>query len=127
MPHPLDPEPWYKENRDGKLEEYIAERVKHDTFGVFPLFKGYTWYEKLWDLGYLLPDRSYVRLMWNIGRGDEHFVVLSREEIKGLHDVPGHPGREGIHKVRKVLTNKSPVWEAQWLTPHWGMEAKSRI
>jgi hypothetical protein len=68
----------------------------------------------LWEQGYLLQNFSYIRLMWNIGRGDEHFLVLEEGLLQGL-EAGIHSGREGIHKPEKILRKKNPCWEAQHL------------
>ena len=57
------------------------------------MFKGIEIYEKLWNEGYLIKEYSIIRLMWNVGRGDEHFLVLDKYELEGIQ-CPGHPGRE---------------------------------
>ena len=102
---------WYNEKRDGKLENYL---IKHDGCNSFPLFKGYRHFKMLWNRGYLIPDFSVIRIMWNIGRGDEHYLVKNEASLEGL-EVPVHFGKSGIHKVKNILNNKCPSWEAQHL------------
>ncbi|HLC78692.1 MAG TPA: hypothetical protein VJH92_06210 [Candidatus Nanoarchaeia archaeon] len=104
----------YNEKRDGSLEEYFED---HDGISAFPLFYGYGQFKMLWDRGYLMPSVSIIRVMWNVGRGDEHFGVVDENTLEGI-SAPMHSGRPGIHDVRKVLDDKKcPAWEAQYLDP----------
>ena len=104
-------DPWYQPERDGTLEDYL--KIHNGQFS-FPLFKGYGQYKMLWDEGYLEPQISFIRLMWNIGRGDEHFIVLGEYEIEGISDLPAHAGREGVYDVRELLdSDDCPLYEAQ--------------
>ena len=106
---------WYQPKIDGTLEEYLET---HDGFSVFPLFKGYKYYKILWDKGYLEPQISVIRLMWNVGRDDEHFRVLGEYEIEGII-ISAHAGRSGKHDPRKLLSKRDcPPWEATNLNPH---------
>jgi hypothetical protein len=106
--------PWYNPKRDGSLEEFLE---KFD-FSCTPLFKGYEHYKLLWDKGYLEKDISIIRLMWNMGRDDEHFIVIGEYQIQGLR-LPAHSGREGIYDPRILLEEKDcPSWEAQSLNPN---------
>lgn len=99
MKNPFDSEGWYTPERDGSLEKYLET---HDGFSCFPLFKGIEIYEKLLKEGYLRPDYSVIRLMWNIGREDEHFLVLKNGKLKGLA-LSAHSGRGGIHDYQEIL------------------------
>jgi len=106
---------WYQPEKDGTLEEYLET---HDGLSCTPLFKGYEHYQMLWDKGYFDPEIGVVRLMWNVGRDDEHFIVLGKYKIKGCNYLPAHAGRPGIHDPRKLLSEKTcPPWEAQSLNP----------
>ena len=111
--------PWYTPKRDGPLENYLESR----RFGimppnaVYPLFKGYEHFQQLWDKGYLEPNVSCIRLMWNIGRHDEHFGVIGEDTIEGI-ELPAHSGRPGRHSAREILSN-GPCWEVHYLRrPH---------
>ena len=103
----------YNPERDGSLEEYLRT---HDGLSAFPLFHGYAQYKMLWDEGYLVPDWSVIRLMWNVGRGDEHFFVKGEFELVGVHDIQAHAGREGIHDPREIL-EEGVCFEASGLNP----------
>ena len=109
MKSPFDLEQWYKPERDGSLEDYLKT---HDGISCFPLFKGIKIYEKLLKEGYLIPNYSTIRLMWNVGREDEHFLVLEDSKLEGL-SLSAHSGREGIHDYKKIL--KKICFEAQHL------------
>ncbi|MDP4012970.1 MAG: hypothetical protein Q8R00_05205 [Candidatus Nanoarchaeia archaeon] len=101
----------YQPKRDGTLAEYLKT---HNGISCFPLFRGYSWYKELWKKEYLMPG-SIIRLMWNVGRGDEHFLVLEKDKLQGIGQGTGHGGREGIHHPKEILTNKGPQWEAHRL------------
>jgi hypothetical protein len=103
----------YHPKRDGALEEYLKA---HNGFTCMPLFKGYGQYKMLWDKGYLQPRVSVIRLMWNVGRGDEHFIVTKDNRLEGCTGLEFHSGRPGIHDPKVVLSARNcPVWEAQHL------------
>lgn len=66
------------------------------------------------EKGWLQPRISIIRLMWNMGRSDEHFVVTEDHQLAGIHDAPDHAGRPGVHDPQKVLT-EGPNWEVHHL------------
>ncbi len=117
-------EPWYKPIRDGPLDKYIQKR--DGGINCWPSFKGPEWYEKLWEEGYLLPYKTILRLMWNFGRDDEHFIVTEEGKLQGIHDISAHQGRKGVFGYRRILLTRGPLYETQWLAPHFGQEPKSR-
>lgn len=107
--------PEYNEIRDGLLENYLNVFDGHNSF---PLFRGYDQYKMLWDKGYLISDFSIIRLMWNVGRGDEHFRVIDDKTVEGL-EVPVHFGRPERSDIKKILDAKNaPCFEAQCLSHH---------
>ena len=103
--------PEYTPQRDGDLKTYLESRDGRVTTYVF---KGFKHYKMLWDEGYLEPGISYIRLMWNVGRYDEHFLVRAEHEIEGIEDIPAHAGRPGIHDPAEVL-EEGPLFEAHFL------------
>jgi len=114
MPDPFDPEAWYKPDRDGDLDEYLQT---HDGHSATAVFKGYHWYKVLKKQGYLIPNFSVIRLMWNVGGGDEHFIVTEDFKLKGL-ELKGtiaslFSGRKGIHDPKSILSKRNPCWETQ--------------
>jgi hypothetical protein len=111
--NPFTGKAWYHPERDGTLEDYLKI---HNGLSSFPLFSGYSQYKMLWDQGYLEPNSSYIRLMWNLGRYDEHFLVIGEDAIQGISDIPAHAGRPGVYDPRKLFSKKNcPAWEAQCL------------
>lgn len=111
MGKPFDSRAWYTPDRDGDLKKYLEI---YDGLAAFPLFRGFEQYVMLKDKGLFLPDYSVIRLMWNVGRGDEHFLVLEDYRLEGLQ-TPAHAGREGIHEPEKIFTADCPCWEAHHL------------
>ena len=105
---------WYDSRRDGDLADYLRE---HNGSRASNLFKGFKQYRMLWQKGYLEPEVSIIRIMYDVGRGDEHYLVVGENKLKGI-DVPYHPGKSGIHDPRKLLSRGCPAWEAQSLNPH---------
>lgn len=102
----------YTPARDGPLVEYLQRR---DGLSSFPLFRGIEHFNMLRDQGWLAPRMSIIRLMWNAGRGDEHFEVTEDFFLEGIPN-DAHGGRPGIHSPEKVLDG-APPFEAQNL---WG-------
>ena len=115
----------YVPKRGGSLEKYLET---HDGHSVFPLFRGPKMFEILMKKGYFLPDYSVVRLMWNVGRGDEHFYVDKDYKLVGV-DVPVHAGRHGVHSYKDILKDDGPSWEASSLatTPYLKEEARKAL
>ena len=99
----------YDPKRDGNLEEYLLTHLGY--VGPFNLFKGYEWYKILVEKEYLVPHIGVIRLMWNIGRDDEHFVITEDFRLEGM-EAPAHAGRKGIHDPKDILTDDGPGWEA---------------
>jgi hypothetical protein len=105
---------WYTPGRDGPLKDFL-EYARTGSFN--PMFKGYEHYKMLWDEGFLVPDYSTIRLMWNTSRGDEGFFVKGEFQIEGMDGVALHTARPGIHDPRKVLEAPDcPYWEAHGLS-----------
>jgi hypothetical protein len=101
---------WYNPERDGTLEEYLT---LHDGHSSFPLFRGYSQFKLLVDEGYILPEWSAIRLMWNVGRDDEHFFIDENFQLVGCDDLRHHAGRPGTFDPEEFLERKDlPPWEA---------------
>jgi len=99
----------YNPERDGPIESYIKSR----EYSMHPVFKGHEPFEELWKKGYLIPRVSAIRVLWNIGREDEHFRVINDQILLGIQ-LPAHSGREGYHSPIQIL-NQGILWEAQSL------------
>jgi hypothetical protein len=96
----------YDFKRDGPLKKYFET---HDGLNCFPLFRGFEIYDELWDEGWLCPLQSNVRVMWGLGRGDEHYGVLSKTELEGT-ELKYHSGKAGIYFPKEILS-QGPNWE----------------
>ncbi len=104
----------YNPKRDGSLEKYFET---HDGLLAFSLFRGFDQFEMLRKEGWLGPRITIIRLMWNVGRGDEHFEVTDNFQLLGL-EAQAHAGREGVHDPQKVL-EEGPCFEVHNpLFPH---------
>ena len=103
----------YDPKRNGSLEEYLES---HDGNSACPLFKGYEHYKMIWDRGLFIPDMSFIRIMWNMGRDDEHYLVTGQFEITEFENE-SHGGMPGKYNPRKVLRGRCPAWEARHLKP----------
>ncbi len=108
-----DNKPWYNPKRDGTLGDYLESHGGGSS--AFPLFKDYAHFKMLWDSGYLEPDISFIRIMYNVGRFDEHYSVKGEFGLEGI-PLEYHGGKPGIHDPRILLRNVPP-WEAQHLNP----------
>ena len=65
---------YYRGNIDGDIKEYLIQ--SHYNGIVCQTFCGYEPFEQLWDIGIIIPQITYIRLMFNIFRGDEHYTIL---------------------------------------------------
>lgn len=90
----------YREETDGPLEKYFET---HDGYSTFPLFRGPAIYEKIWNEGYILPGFTWLRLMWNIGRDDEHFFAHDDGKLEGISHARAHAGREGVYHHTEII------------------------
>jgi|TARA_Y100000310_G_C20026919_1_gene510033 hypothetical protein len=100
----------YNEKRDGSLEEYFKT---HDGGSAFPLFRGPKIYEQIWNKGYMVPEFTWLRLMWNIGRSDEHFSVQENGKLEGICDLKAHAGRSGVYSHTEIISDdpNTPCFE----------------
>jgi len=93
--------------------ETIEEYISRFGYGSNPLFKGYEHYEILLDAGYLIPDRSVIRLLWGFSRGDEGFYVTGDYQLRGMDDIKIHTARSGVFDPKDILGDEEcPMWEA---------------
>jgi hypothetical protein len=100
----------YLPERDGALEQYLAAQFRGD---VFRLFKGFEHFELLRAQGWFVPGMSAIRVMYNVGRGDEIYSVTESFQLKGIeHSEHGAP--PGIVDPA-VLLAKAPPFEAHSL------------
>ena len=103
----------YDAKRDGSLSEYLKT---HDGYMAFPLFYGLQQYHMLWDEGWIVREYSIIRIMWNVGRGDEHYLVIGRDNVKGIEN-DAHGGAKGFFDMGKLLNDRDGIcWEAQHLS-----------
>ncbi|MDD5178492.1 MAG: hypothetical protein PHT54_04415 [Candidatus Nanoarchaeia archaeon] len=103
MADALDPEPWYKAERDGSLEDYLKTRSTY----VSLLFKGYDIFERLKELG-VLKSGSGVRVMDSLWL-DQCYIVTEDFKLEGL---PGtFAGKPGRHNPKDILKENGAPWE----------------
>ncbi|MBI2578613.1 MAG: hypothetical protein HYW26_02785 [Candidatus Aenigmarchaeota archaeon] len=106
--------PFYKPERDGTIENYLKNR--RETNLPFA-FRGLEPYQQLWDKGYIAPGIASIRLVFSHARSDEHYCVVSEQELEGV-ELPVHSGKAGIHDPREILTGKDfSWWEISGLNP----------
>jgi hypothetical protein len=67
----------------------------------------------LQDLGLLMPGVSYIRIMWNIGREDEHYLINENFMLEGMTGA-AHSGDEGIFDPKEKLGNKNSPENFNW-------------
>ncbi|MBS3146045.1 hypothetical protein J4414_04560 [Candidatus Woesearchaeota archaeon] len=106
--HPFDCQHWYKEKRDGPLEDYLKH---NDGFYSFPLFKGISFYGVLWDRGYLKPYMSFIRLMFNTGIEDENFFVIDRNSLQIVRNNTG-----SVCNVEDAIKDNKVLWQPHSLS-----------
>lgn len=103
----------YNPERDGDIGRYIFN-MKEDC--AEPLFRGYGPFKELVRRDYVIPGGSSIRLMWNVGRDDEYFLVNSEGKLEGLVDLSAHAGRKGIFEAEEILDDpETPFWEIHGL------------
>lgn len=86
------------------LEDSIFEYLDiYDGSSAVPTFRGSIAFEYLRYQGLILPGHTYIRLMWNLGRGDEFFNITLRYELLGADYVPAHTARSGVFTPEEVL------------------------
>ena len=110
----------------GKLEQYLKE---HDGRICTPFFHGIEWFYKLRDKAYFIPGFSAIRLMWNIGREDEHFYIDKNYNLIGATSLPAHRGRPGKHAPEDIITEDGPGFEALHIakTPKQHQDAQQAL
>lgn len=111
--HPFESRGWYNPKIHGSLEKYLEE---HNGRTVFPLFKGYKHFKMLWDRGYITPEITFIRIMYNVGRGDEYYLVIDEDTLEGV-TAGFHSGKPGRHNIKQLLDN-SPSWSTEDLNPN---------
>jgi hypothetical protein len=66
--------PSYNKERDGKLSEYLEDRCSGG--GTFALFTGMNDFNMLKEYGLFKPEYTAIRVMWNVGIGDEFYKIV---------------------------------------------------
>lgn len=108
MQNPFDSEGWYKPERDGSLEDYLKI---HDGFFSFPLFKGVEIYERLFEMGFLSPNYSIIKVICK-NKEEEHFVVVKEGNVKSL-EAEARLRVECIYEAKDILMSDDTIWEVQ--------------
>jgi len=109
LPAIFDSKCYYQPKRDGALDDFL--QVQFDSIGTYRQFKGVGQFNLLWERGYLVPQFSCIRLMYNLGRGDACYAVIDQKTLSGL-DAGFHSGEPGRHQLRYILTKNAPPFEA---------------
>ncbi len=104
---------WYNPKRDGTIEEYI----KYCRIEMLPkCFKGYGQFKDLKDKGYITPNITNLRLMYNYARDDEFYGVIDGYRLEGII-LNSHSGKEGIHDPKDILED-APYFEIDMINPN---------
>ena len=105
---------WYDPSRDGTIAEYIMycrnERVPR-------CFKGHEQFQQLIDLGYITPNITSIRIMYNINREDEFYGVVDNFQLEGVI-LKAHSGKGGIHNPKELLSKDTPYFEIDMMNPN---------
>jgi hypothetical protein len=105
----------YGGHADGDIKQHLKNM--HESGAVAPTFKGYEPFKQLWDLGFVTPQITVIRLMFNLGRGDENYSIVDEENLEGVI-LNCHSGIPGVHNTKELLTNtKAKYWEISGLNP----------
>jgi hypothetical protein len=99
--------PCYQKERDGKLSEYLRERCF--SGGTFSLFKGMKDFNMLKNYNLFRIGITSIRVMWNIGRGDEHYMIVENNGeimLEGITGTGSHDGNPGLHKPEDILEKR---------------------
>ncbi len=109
MKDPFQPQCWYDPKKHGSLDDYL--KIQLDSTGTFCLFKGVKQFNLLWDAGYIISNFTCIRLMYNLGRGDEHYCVIDKNTVSGVN-AGFHAGKPGTHEIKDILAKDAPAFEA---------------
>lgn len=106
--------PHYSGKSDGNIKEYL----KHIHEENIPAtFIGYEPFKQLWDMEVVCPGITSIRLMHNLDRGDEHYMVMDETHLEGI-DLQMHSGQQGFHDTKEILTKTdAKYWEINNLHP----------
>jgi len=109
----------YDPRYDGSVFYYCRRIIENNAF---PLFSVEKHYQLLWNEGLLIPDFSVIRVMWNTGRDDEHFLVVNENTLQGIGNSSGrHSGRPGTHSIDQILHPPGLTFEAHQTTRTYEM------
>lgn len=97
----------YSPERDGSLVQYLKPQLEGQCQR---LFKGLEQLELLKNEGWLLPGTSYVRFMYNIGRGDAHYLITTDWKLEGMNGGM-HSGDEGVFTMEQIFNENTPPFE----------------
>ena len=104
----------YTPDRDGTIEDYIRMSKNQRV----PLcFKGYEQFQNLVNLGYIEPNITLIRVMYNHDRGDEFYGVIDDFKLEGML-VNVHRGKEGIYNPEEILLEDTPYFEVDMVNPN---------
>lgn len=101
----------YNPKQNGTVQGYIR-KCREERVPI--CFKGAAQFQMLVDLGLVIPHMTFVRLMYNLGRGDEAYQVVDGFRLEGL-EIAVHGGQSGIHDAKKILSRKAPYFEVSGL------------
>lgn len=99
--------PWYQKERDGKLSDFLEERCFGG--GTVALFKGIEGFNFLKENNLFKSGATSIRVMWNIGRGDEYYKVVENNGeimLEGITSTGSHDGNPGLHKPEDILEKR---------------------
>ena len=105
---------WYDSSRDGTIKEYI-EHCRNEM--ISKCFKGHEQFQQLVDLGYITPNITSIRIMYNIYRDDEFYGVINNFQLEGII-LNAHSGKEGIHDPKQILSGDTPYFEVDMMNPN---------
>jgi len=114
----------YCPQKDGSLLDYL-ENCR--SSGRDPLFHGIEPLREAFQSGLVRPGFTLIRLMWNFGRTDEHYVIRSRDHLEGIL-LAAHSGRPGIHPIEDIVNDDAPKWELiDWNPVHRVREIQASL
>jgi hypothetical protein len=104
---------WYDPSRDGSIEDYV-EHCRNER--IPKCFKGHEQFQQLIDLGYITPNITSIRIMYNFARGDEFYGVVDDFKLEGII-LNAHSGKKGIHDPKELLSEDVPYFEVDMMNP----------
>lgn len=119
----------YTPERDGDLLAYLLPQI--DGGSCMRLFYGLEQFNLLRNEEWIKPGMTHLRFMYNVGRGDAHYLVTEDWKLEGIA-ANHHEGEAGIFELEGIFNGAPPfeisnLWGPAWERYLEGQEAAERL